>query len=157
MEQFNKGVRDITNKLYLTNEYVSAGLVIFFIVYASMAAPKLPHSVASLFDRTWFRFLVFFAIAYMAKQNATVALVAAIAVMVTIQAADRLHTDNEIRRVLQEDTTFVSSQVGGKSNDYRDNFYPKVVAAKKDTLGRDDNVDDVSGYEDSLFANYESD
>ena len=75
------------------NEYVTAALTIFLIVYASYAAPKLPPYILKLFDNPLFKLLIFFLIVYTAKKNPTVAIIAAVAFMVTIHALNKLKLD----------------------------------------------------------------
>lgn len=71
------------------NQYISAALTIFLIVYASMAAPQLPEYIARLFDNMWFKLLILFLIAYSAQRNPTIAIIAAIGLMVTLQVLNR--------------------------------------------------------------------
>ena len=99
MEAFDNTVRDYTT--WLDNPYVSGALTIFLIVYASMAAPKLPHYIAKLFDYTLFKLLMFFLIVYISKKNATVALIAAVALMVSIMTLDRLKVGAEMMTIVK--------------------------------------------------------
>ena len=73
----------------LDNEHVSAALSIFLVVYAGMAAPHLPERVARLFENTVFRVLIFFLIAYTSQKNPTVAIIAAVGLMVSLQTLSR--------------------------------------------------------------------
>jgi hypothetical protein len=75
------------------NEYVSGALTVFLIVYASYAAPKLPPYILKLFDNPLFKLLIFFLIAYTAKKNPTVAIIAAVGLMVSIHALNKLKID----------------------------------------------------------------
>jgi hypothetical protein len=84
----------------LENQYVSGALTVFLIVYASMAAPKLPNYLTKLFDYTLTKLVVFFLIVYLMKRNATVALVAAVALMVTIMALERVKFGKEMMEVV---------------------------------------------------------
>ncbi len=101
MEGFDNAVRKYTS--WLDNPYVSGALTVFLIVYASMAAPKLPSYIASLFDYTLFKLFIFFLIVYVSKRNATVALIAAIALMVSIMTLDRLKFGQEMMEVVKHD------------------------------------------------------
>ena len=166
MERFNNTVRNMMDTLRLNNEYVSTALIVFLVAYASMAAPRLPQSVANLFEKTWFRFLVFFAIAYLAKQNATVAVVAALAVLVTLQTVNRYAVNRDLQQVVEN---YNQQQVRGKGSpsqpaptdlqqdeaDYRNNFYPSYVEEPVENMRREEN-DEVTGYsEDTLYANFD--
>jgi hypothetical protein len=88
MSSFDDFVKN--NTTWLDNEYVAGALTIFLIVYASLAAPKLPNYIAKLFDYTLFKVVIFFLIVYIHKKNPTVALIAAIALMVSLMTLDKL-------------------------------------------------------------------
>jgi hypothetical protein len=76
-------VQDIT-KFLEENKYVTPALVLFLILYAALIAPNLSERTARLFDNSLFNLLVFFLIAYSARINPTVAVIAAIGVMVSL-------------------------------------------------------------------------
>ena len=75
--------QDITRFLE-ENKYVTPALVLFLILYAALIAPNLSEKTARLFDNSLFNLLVFFLIAYSARINPTVAVIAAIGVMVSL-------------------------------------------------------------------------
>jgi hypothetical protein len=85
------------------NEYLTAALIIFLIVYASYAAPKLPPYILHLFDNPLFKLLIFFLIVYSAKKNPTVAIIAAVALMVSIHALNKLKLDQMMMRFIEQD------------------------------------------------------
>jgi len=98
MENLDNFVKKHTS--WLDDPYVSGFLIVFLIVYASMAAPKLPNYIANLFDNTFFKLFIFFLIVYVSKRNATVALVAAVALMVSIMALQRIKVGEEMMAVV---------------------------------------------------------
>lgn len=85
---------------FLDNEYVSSALIIFLIVYATLAAPKLPDYILRLFDYTIVKLVLFFLIAYIAQKNASVAIVAAIGLLVTIIALNKLKLNETVGRIM---------------------------------------------------------
>lgn len=98
MNQFDRTVKQYTT--WLDNPYVSGALIVFLIVYAGMAAPRLPSYIANLFDYTAVKLLIFFLIAYLSKKNATVALIAAIALMISIMTLNKLKFGEEMMEVV---------------------------------------------------------
>lgn len=72
----------------LQNEYATAAISLFLILYAGVIAPKLPSSVLKWFDNWIVQIALFFAIVYISNKNATIALIAAIAVLVTLMIAN---------------------------------------------------------------------
>jgi len=82
------------------NEYITAMLTLFLIVYASYAAPRLPPYILKLFDNPLFKILIFFLIVYTSRKNPTVAIVAAVALMVTISALNKFKVDQMMAKLL---------------------------------------------------------
>jgi len=102
----------VTNWLsFLDNEYISGALIIFLIVYASYAAPKLPPYILKLFDNPLFKLLIFFLIVYSAKKNPTVAIIAAVGLMVTIHALNKLKLDQMLMRAVQRENDYVKFDI----------------------------------------------
>lgn len=83
---FDKQVDDYLS--FMKNEYVTAGVSLFLILYAGVIAPKLSPNVLAWFDNWIVQIALFFAIVYISNKNATVALIAAIAVLVTLMVAN---------------------------------------------------------------------
>lgn len=94
MSSFNKTVQPYLS--VLDNKYVSACLTIILIVYASLAAPKLPENVARLFDNSVFKLVLFFLIVYLAKHDATLAIIAAVAVLVSLMTLNKWDVSQEM-------------------------------------------------------------
>ena len=84
------------------NEYVTAALSLFLILYAAYAVPKLPPYILAIFDKPLFKLIIFFLIVYTARKNPTVAIIAAIGLLVTLQAVNKFKVDRAIAEVIQE-------------------------------------------------------
>lgn len=72
----------------LENQYVTTTLAVFFVLYGSLAAPKLPMNIANLFTNPFFRMSVIFAIAYITSKNHSIALIATISLVLLMQISD---------------------------------------------------------------------
>jgi len=73
---------------FLDNEYVIAAVSLFLILYAAVIAPRLPMWMLRFLDNWLVQLVLFFAIVYISNRNATIALIAAVAVLVTIMVAN---------------------------------------------------------------------
>lgn len=73
----------------LQNKYVATVLIVFFILYGSVIAPKLSLNAAKLFDNTFVKIAVFFLIAYLATFNPVIAIVCALAVFLSLQTLNK--------------------------------------------------------------------
>lgn len=85
---------------FLDNDYISAVMSIVLILYAGMAAPRLPENIAVWFDNMFVKLVMFFLIAYTGRRNPTVAAIAAVGLMVTLQTVDRYNTNKKLAAVV---------------------------------------------------------
>lgn len=68
----------------LQNQYVTAVLTLFLVLYGGLAKPDLPEFILDLFDSAVFRVLVLFLIAFTASRNYQVALLVAVGFTLTM-------------------------------------------------------------------------
>lgn len=137
------------NLRFIDNEYASAFLSLFFVLYAGLAAPQLSPNVSNLFNNILVKLVVFFMIVYNARRNPTVALVSAVGFLVAlhiinsaasnyiprliVNARQRLPWRKESgEEELPEELPEVEGMIGQfsrnqNSRDYRNNFYPQYV------------------------------
>ena len=74
----------------ITSEKVTHSVVsLFLVLYAGLAAPKLPRRIAVLFKETWFRFFILSLIAYMSTRDTSVAILATVAFVVTLNTLSK--------------------------------------------------------------------
>lgn len=88
---------------FLNNQYVSAVLYIILIVYASLAAPRLPHNIAKLFDNPVVKLVLFFLIVYLAKHDATIAIIASVGVLISLMTLNRYTANSEMMSIVSRD------------------------------------------------------
>ena len=85
-----------------SNRVVSIILAIILVLFASLAAPKLPRSITKHLENPWLRFIIFIGIAYIATQDLVTAIIAVIAVLVSYQTlAVHKITDTVMNRTTQ--------------------------------------------------------
>jgi len=99
VENFDDTVKQYLS--FLDNEYVSASLSLFLLLYASLAAPKLPKFIAQLFDYKLFKLFIFFLIVFVARKNPTIAIIAAIAVIVSLETLNRYKINDHMMNIVQ--------------------------------------------------------
>lgn len=73
----------------LANPYVSSLLLIFFIMYAGLAAPALPKVVARLFDYSIFKMLILALILYINNFSPAIAIMIAVGFFISLQTLSR--------------------------------------------------------------------
>jgi len=95
MEKFDNTVKGWLSVVD-NNDYATAALSIILVLYAGLAAPQLPEYIANLFDYTIVKLIVFFLLAYGARKNPTVAIIAAVGVMITLHTLNRIKINKQI-------------------------------------------------------------
>lgn len=92
------------------NATVSATVGLFLVLYAGMAAPKLPKNIAILFDNYAFKMTIMFLIAYMSSKNSSIAIVATVALVVSLQTLSMYQTNDIILDAIKDKDMLVISQ-----------------------------------------------
>jgi hypothetical protein len=101
MDEFNRVVNEALS--ILDNQIVSSVLGLFLVLYAGLAAPKLPRSIAKLFDNPVFRVIILFLVAFMASKNKSVALIAAVGLVVSFQTLNRHKMNDQLITAIEEE------------------------------------------------------
>lgn len=83
------------------NKIVNSLVGLFLVLYAGLAAPKLPRHVAQLFDYTAFKVVVLFLIAYLASKDKSVAIIAVVALVVSFQTLTRFKVGDMVTKVVE--------------------------------------------------------
>ena len=84
------------------NRIASVVLGLFLALYASLAAPNLPSSVTKIFKNPLFKLGIMFLIAYMATKDTSVAIITAVALLVTLQTLSAHETTQAVVKVVEK-------------------------------------------------------
>lgn len=120
----------------LDNPYISTAIKVFLGLYAAFAAPQLPKSLANLMDHTLVRIAFAFVIVFMATRDPSIALMIAVAFIITLQTANKFRL---------YDTSLSKSSAGQVSwlpsvNQTNVSQESEVVVNNNDNLEVDDNA-----------------
>ena len=85
----------------LDNVYISTAIKVFIGLYAAFAAPKLPPSLVNLMDNTFVRIIFAFVIVLTATRDPSIAILIAIAFIITLQTANKHRLINTTLSVSQ--------------------------------------------------------
>jgi hypothetical protein len=99
-EEFNKKVNSAMS-IVDNNKIISTVVCLFLVLYASLAAPKLPKSITQIFKNFWFKLIFMFLIAYMATHNPAVAIISAVALLITLQTLHGQDTADQVIYTVQ--------------------------------------------------------
>jgi hypothetical protein len=93
MDKFLKSTEKLLDNA-LDNIYINTGLKVFLGLYAALAAPNLPSMLRDLFSNTLFRIFWAFLIVLTATKDAGLALMLAIAFVVTLYSISKYQLMN---------------------------------------------------------------
>ena len=94
----------------LDNVYLNTALKVFLVLYAALAAPQFPPKLAFLMDNIFVRIGISFLIVFMALRDPGLALIIAIAFVITLQTANKLRLINtDLSQALQGETSWLPS------------------------------------------------
>ena len=142
LENFLQNKLDVIDNNKIVNSLVG----LFLVLYAGLAAPKLPRNIAQLFDYTVFKLIVLFLIAYLAHKDKSVAIMAVVALVLSFQTLTHLKLKDLISKSLESSTNknTLEQEVPVLEMPVGDN---EVNSAQTDT----DEVD-VNGYSGNEYA-----
>lgn len=152
-ERFDNSVNRLITPL--KNDYTTAAISLFLILYAGIIAPKLPNGVLRWFNHWLVQIALFFAIVLVSGKNPTVALIAAVAVLVTLMVANNQITINIA-------SSNMSERFASKINDVKhyDGELPNAPGWSVESSDVDiinDSADGVDGVLDDCLAFHDAD
>jgi hypothetical protein len=121
MDQFAKTFNNVANpyiNMINKNKYISLTIAIFLSLYGGLIAPKLPKKILEFIDNGYVKFILIFAIAYTSRKDPTVALVAALGVLLTVQALNKLKVGQFIEDIQNNITKKISFSYKNKKNNH---------------------------------------
>jgi hypothetical protein len=77
------------------NNYVRLAAKLILVLYGALVAPKIAGQLKGLFDNTIFKVVFFFVLAYLGNSEPTIALLMAIAFVVTITYIKKQEQEKE--------------------------------------------------------------
>lgn len=89
----------------MDNVYITTALKVFIGLYAAFAAPQLPPSLVNLMDNILVRIAFAFIIVLMATRDPSIALMTAVAFIITLQTANKYRIINSNLSVADENQT----------------------------------------------------
>jgi hypothetical protein len=103
IDQTSNGINKILN--YVNNDKILNAVVsMLLVLYAAMAAPKLPESIAKIFDNSYFKIGIMFMIGYLANRDPSTSIIVAVALFVTLQTASSHDTVDKIVETVKPKT-----------------------------------------------------
>ena len=86
---------------FLNNPTVDTISSLFFVLYASLVAPRLPKNIAILFNNYFIRLIILIIIVFVSKNNISLSIIILISLLVSLQTASNYNTDNIIINTIQ--------------------------------------------------------
>lgn len=98
IDKISSDVDSVLKPLF-TDKVSGAVLSLIIVLYAGLAAPKLPKVVSNLFKSKIFKLIILIIIAYTASKNSSIAIITAVALVVSMQT---LSKQEQTEKVVQE-------------------------------------------------------
>jgi len=94
----------------LDNIYLNTALKVFLVLYAALAAPRFPPKLVFLMDNIFVRIGIAFLIVFMALRDPSLALIIAVAFIISLQTANKLRLINtDLSSALPGETSWLPS------------------------------------------------
>ena len=135
---------DNSLKILNSNKYVSAILGLFLALYAGLAAPKLPRSITSYFDNSLIKLIFMFLIAYTSTKDPPVAIISAVALLVTLQTLSSHKTSDKVVDAIKTKVDTINTKIN--KSKYLENILDKSKKLTKmidPFTNEDDDEDDT--------------
>jgi len=101
-----------------SNKTTSAVIGLFLVLYAGLAAPKLPKSVAKLFGNSAFRLVILFLVAYMSSRNTSIAIIATVALVISMQTLSYHEANEKVHQKIEEEVLMeTADELEGEEED----------------------------------------
>jgi len=98
----------------LDNIYLNTALKVFLVLYAALAAPRFPPKLVFLMDNIFVRIGIAFLIVFMALRDPSLALIIAVAFIISLQTANKLRLINtDLSSALPGETSWLPSAKEG--------------------------------------------
>ncbi len=149
MDRFNKFVNKSLG--FLDNPYIANGLRLFLVIYAGLAAPKLPPFIKKLFDNALFRVLILFLVVYTGYKDPITAAIIAITFVYMFEVLNKIQPFKGVEAFENDVGDDVIDEVEEliKELDEEQNTLPDDIDVDTD--------DEATGYADPEFNTEEFD
>ena len=87
------------------NQFIAPVLGLLLIIYATLAAPKLPPSVATVFENVYFKAGFLFLIAYSTWKNPLISILASLSILIAIQLLTYYESSNKLIKSQKKNNT----------------------------------------------------
>tara|TARA_B100000161_G_C33528363_1_gene404697 strand:- start:41 stop:751 length:711 start_codon:yes stop_codon:yes gene_type:complete len=102
VDEISKTLDGILNPIF-SDKIGAAVVTLVIVLYAGLAAPKLPKSVAGLFKSKIFKIVILSLIAYTSTKNVSVAVISAIALVVSMQTLSKYERSDVVIKELEKE------------------------------------------------------
>ena len=117
IESANKSANNILDTYVYGNPVISSMLSLFLVLYAGLAAPKLPKKIAKLFGNEVFRIIILVCIAYMGSKDSSMSIISAVALVISLQTLTYHEANEVVAATISEEASRIQSKNYQESND----------------------------------------
>ena len=126
----------------LDNIYISTAIKVFIGLYAGFAAPKLPPTLVNLMDNIFVRIMVAFVIVLTATRDPSIAILIAVAFIITLQTANKNRLINTSLSVSEPGESSWLPSAKSEAEPDEDNIIDNTLDAVQNVLTPDEKQDE---------------
>lgn len=93
IDQISSSINNYLEPIF-SNKVASSTISMLLVLYAGLAAPKLPRSISKLFKSNTFKLIVLIFIAYTSSNNVSISIITAVCLVVSLQTLSK-HEESE--------------------------------------------------------------
>merc|ERR1712065_48199 len=155
IDDISKSINSFVKPIF-EDKVGAAVLSLVIVLYAGLAAPKLPHAIAKLFSNKIFKLLVLVFVAYTASKNTSIAIISAVALVISMQTLSKFEKGEEVIKELEkevnDDNETVEEPVEETSEVKIISEESKVESVTEEPVSEE--KIEAAGLDESTFATY---
>ena len=93
IDQISSSINNYLEPIF-SNKVASSTISMLLVLYAGLAAPKLPRSISKLFKSNTFKLIILIFIAYTSSNNVSISIITAVCLVVSLQTLSK-HEESE--------------------------------------------------------------
>jgi len=148
VNNISRSLNSVLENVY-NNKVANAVIGLFLVLYAGLAAPKLPKSIAKIFGNKIVKLVILFLVAFMASKNTSVAIIAAVALTISLQTLSYHETSNKLQKIVKKEANkYISEgEEHGESEEYSEGEGEGKEYSEEEGEGKENSEEEGEGKE----------
>jgi hypothetical protein len=132
VDQLSDQINNVLKPIF-TDKVSGSVISLIIVLYAGLAAPKLPKSIANLFKSRIFKIIILSFIAYTASKNASIAIISTVALVISMQTLSKQEEANGLVTQIEKEIDGIEDVATDVVTDTEDAVEDVVLATESVT------------------------